>query len=177
MPRYQSHLPDTPLVESDSAVLAELMARVPAHAETIKSLNEKGFAVIDPGFNAADLDAAEAFSRAQLSGSDRIQDGWISEAAIGRLAVHAPILDLLSQLYGRRAFPFQTLNFELGTQQAPHSDTYHFDSAPKRFMCGVWVALEDISPDAGPLVYYPGQSQITDSLPRRDWRGSILFRL
>ncbi len=23
-------------------------------------------------------------------------------------------------------------------------------------MCGVWVALEDISPDAGPLEYYPG---------------------
>lgn len=23
-------------------------------------------------------------------------------------------------------------------------------------MCGVWVALEDVGPDQGPLVYYPG---------------------
>src|SRR5439155_739227 len=59
-------------------------------------------------------------------------------------------------MYGRRAFPFQTLNFPVGTQQHFHSDSVHFSSVPERFMCGVWVALEDVSEEAGPLEYYPG---------------------
>jgi hypothetical protein len=66
------------------------------------------------------------------------------------------VLALLSDLYGRPAFPFQTLNFSVGTQQHYHSDSVHFSSCPERFMAGVWVALEDIDSDNGPLVYYPG---------------------
>ena len=53
------------------------------------------------------------------------------------------ILSLFSTLYGRRAWPFQTLNFPVGTQQHYHSDSVHFSSVPERFMCGVWVDLED----------------------------------
>ncbi|MGH9807900.1 MAG: phytanoyl-CoA dioxygenase family protein, partial [Terriglobia bacterium] len=56
----------------------------------------------------------------------------------------------------RKAWPFQTLNFPVGTQQHYHSDSVHFSSIPERFMCGVWVALEDVSEGAGPLEYYPG---------------------
>ncbi|NQY98851.1 MAG: phytanoyl-CoA dioxygenase family protein [Henriciella sp.] len=160
MPSKPPSLPDVPLIESDVAALESLIAEYPAHADIARSLHEKGFAVFDPGFAAEDLDAAEAFCRSKLKGKGRIQDGWISDSVIGRLAVHPPILEILSSLYGRRAFPFQTLNFEFGTQQMPHSDTYHFDSTPGRFMCGVWVALENISSDAGPLVYYPGSHRL-----------------
>jgi hypothetical protein len=41
-----------------------------------------------------------------------------------------------------------------------HTDSVHFSSLPERFMCGVWVALEDIHPEAGPLVYYPGSHRL-----------------
>ena len=51
--------------------------------------------------------------------------------------------------------PFQTLNFKNGTQQPVHSDSIHFNSEPFGMMCGVWLALEDIADDQGPLVYYP----------------------
>jgi hypothetical protein len=44
----------------------------------------------------------------------------------------------------------------MGTEQATHSDTIHFNSMPRGFMCGAWVALEDIDMDNGPVVYYPG---------------------
>ncbi len=36
----------------------------------------------------------------------------------------------------------------------------HFNSIPQRFMCGVWVAMEDIAPDNGPLHYYPGSHKL-----------------
>lgn len=160
MSARESHLPDVPLIESDAEARAALIASYPEHADPIRSLDEHGYAVIDPAYSERDLALAEAYCRDVVHDKGRIQDGWISEPAIGRLAVHAPILDLLTKLYGRRAFPFQTLNFEVGTQQSPHSDTFHFNSTPERFMCGVWVALEDISPEAGPLIYYPGSHKL-----------------
>ena len=66
----------------------------------------------------------------------------------------------LRKLYEREAFPFQTLNFNRGTQQATHSDTIHFDSRPTGLMCGVWVALEDTDTDNGPLRIYPGSHHL-----------------
>ena len=155
-----SELPEIPLIENGAEACAVLIESYPELAETIASLHERGFAIIDPKFDPADLDAVDAYCRTAFDGAGRIQDGWIQDPSIGRLAVHRPVLNLLAKLYGRRAFPFQTLNFEFGTQQQPHSDTFHFDSSPGRFMCGVWVALEDISPDAGPLVYYPGSHKL-----------------
>ena len=90
----------------------------------------------------------------------RVQDAWQSCADVRRLAVNEHVLSLLSLLYGRRAFPFQTLNFPVGTQQHYHTDAVHFSTVPERFMCGVWVALEDITEDAGPLLYYPGTHRL-----------------
>jgi ectoine hydroxylase-related dioxygenase (phytanoyl-CoA dioxygenase family) len=72
------------------------------------------------------------------------------------------VLALLRDLYGREPLPFQTLNFRVGTEQAAHSDTLHFNSKPPGFMCGVWVALEDIDEDNGPLVYYPGSQKLPE---------------
>jgi hypothetical protein len=86
----------------------------------------------------------------------RIQDAWTFNDNVRRLATNQKIIDILSRLFGRQAWPFQTLNFPVGTQQHFHTDSVHFSSIPERFMCGVWTALEDIDADAGPLAYFPG---------------------
>jgi hypothetical protein len=86
----------------------------------------------------------------------RVQDAWKFDDDVKQVAANQNIIALLSKIYGRRAFPFQTLNFPVGTQQSLHSDSIHFSSIPERFMCGVWLALEDVTADAGPLMYIPG---------------------
>ena len=87
----------------------------------------------------------------------RVQDAWARGADASReLAVHPDVLSLLEMLYERPAIPFQTLGFKWGTEQRSHSDSIHFSTIPARYMCGVWVALEDTGPDNGPLFYYPG---------------------
>lgn len=88
----------------------------------------------------------------------RFQDAWLHQSIerVRQLACHPEILAALRVLYGRDPFPFQTLNFPNGTAQHFHSDAVHFHSLPHGFMCGIWVALEDIQADAGPLLYYPG---------------------
>ncbi len=124
-------------------------------------LRRDGFVIKDFGFADADLAAAaDATRRVGAAGHIRAQDLWRRDTAVRRIAAHPPLLDFLSRLYGRRAFPFQTLNFVRGSQQKPHSDTMHFSSNPVHFMCGVWVALEDIAAEAGPLVYYPGSQNL-----------------
>ena len=93
---------------------------------------------------------------------NRIMDAWKINERVKRLALAPDVLALLEQLYGCRPLPFQTLNFVRGTEQATHSDAIHFSSLPSRYMCGVWVALEDIDMDNGPLVYYPGSHRLPE---------------
>lgn len=129
-------------------------------AETFR---EDGYLVLeepvvdDETIDRAVADLAGNYDDAQTGGSDpsRRLDGWQISEAVAEIARAPKVVRTLEALYGRAAFPFQTLNFERGTQQRAHSDTIHFHCVPQRFMAGVWVALEDIHPDSGPLVVYP----------------------
>jgi hypothetical protein len=171
MPANQNLLPGVPFIESplfpatvsDSALTDE-------ERDIAVRLHTYGFAVLD--FPDPDLDARIERIKAQLAprfGIDpadattvascvnrRIQDAWKFDADVRAIAANQHVLDLLTRLYGRQAFPFQTLNFPIGTEQAAHTDTVHFSSLPERFMCGVWVAMEDVGPSNGPLFYVPG---------------------
>lgn len=132
----------------------------------------QGFLVFDPQIDPAAVDrAASRLAGLYLAEGDppdrsgkevvfrdsrRIQDAWKAIPEVKAIATAPRVLALLRELYGRRPLPFQTLNFRVGSEQQPHSDTIHFNSKPAGFMCGVWVALEDIDMDNGPVVYYPG---------------------
>lgn len=168
---YQDLLPGVPRIESPTfPVELAHYGLSPSEQLIAQQLHTFGFAVIDfddPEFDQrADrirraltphlglpLDDAESD---KTLGLRRIQDAWKFDDDVRAIAVNDGILNLLSKLYGRRAFPFQTLNFPVGTQQSLHSDSVHFSCLPERFMCGVWVAMEDVQVEAGPLFYLPG---------------------
>lgn len=161
-------LPGVPNVESPFFDQLFAEGTTPPELRSIAlSLARDGYAVIDfPDEDIsgmadrirADLhDRYDWEARAAGRGADmRLQDAWKFNDDVRRIAVNPNIINLLSELYGRKAWPFQTLNFPVGTQQHFHTDSVHFSSMPERYMCGVWVALEDIGPDQGPVIYYPG---------------------
>lgn len=95
-----------------------------------------------------------------LRTQDRIQDAWKTLPAARSLATIPRVLSLLQTMYGRRPIPFQTLHFHKGSQQKTHSDALHFHTIPARFMCGVWIALEDVDDTNGPLHVYPGSHRL-----------------
>lgn len=90
----------------------------------------------------------------------KLQDEWRFNENVKKIAAAPEIMRTLQFLYHRRPIPFQTLSFSAGSQQDTHSDMIHFSSVPERFMCGVWVALEDITEEMGPLHYYPGSHKL-----------------
>lgn len=88
--------------------------------------------------------------------SPRIIEAWKKSESIKSLALNEEILALLQILYQAKPIPFSTINFLRGTEQPQHSDYIHFGSQPELFLSGVWVALEDISIDSGPLSVVKG---------------------
>jgi hypothetical protein len=168
MSSIENALPGVPYVESP---LFEAIFRTkdvtPETLDVARKLRRDGFAVIDfpdPNFSRmADTIIKALDSRYDWEGwrkgtnkNLRVQDAWQSVPEVKQIACNPTVLRLLSDLYGKRPFPFQTLNFPVGTQQHFHTDSVHFNSCPERFMAGVWVALEDIDANNGPLLYYPG---------------------
>lgn len=73
---------------------------------------------------------------------------------------HPEILRLVRLLMDREPAPFQTIASHKGTQQGAHSDSIHMTTYPLGYLTAAWVAFEDIHPDSGPLVYYPGSHRL-----------------
>jgi hypothetical protein len=67
------------------------------------------------------------------------------------------------QFFGAKSCIYTSLYFKHGSQQKPHIDTPYFWTRPFNLFVGVWVALEDVQPTAGPLVYYPGSHLLFSS--------------
>ncbi len=89
-------------------------------------------------------------------------DIWKEVKSVKALAANQKILEVLQQLYDRVPIPFQTLSLKYGSQQEAHSDSIHFNALPNNFMCGVWVALEDVNEENGALMYYPGSQNLPE---------------
>lgn len=136
--------------------------------EQVDYFEQNGYIIVDFGFDHNDIDELvntlqplydPEHLRAPAFGA-RIQDAWQFVKPAHTLATHPHVLCALQQLFSRRPRPFQTLHFPFSTQQKIHSDTIHFSSMPGGFMAGVWVALEDIDEQNGPLRYYPGTHKL-----------------
>ncbi len=184
--------PGLPLIESPLFPALKASLGFTEEEQRIgNDLHENGYAVLD--FPDPEIDARIDRIKAALgpsygidfsdpesdktSGLRRIQDAWTFDEDVRAIAANSVIIELLGKLWGRGAFPFQTLNFSVGTQQDGHTDSVHFSSLPERFMCGVWLAMEDIGPDAGPLFYYPGSHRwpiVTNALIGRRGHGTEL---
>lgn len=132
----------------------------PEQREQARRYAEDGFLIFDPQIDSSIIDNALAHVEPLYKGEARLQDGWRTVPAVQQIAAAPRIMETLRMLYRREPIPFQTLNFPVGTQQRTHSDSIHFNSIPQRFMCGVWVALEDVSDQNGPLHYYPGSHRL-----------------
>jgi len=90
----------------------------------------------------------------------RYQDPHSKVPAICRVMRHPTLLHWVRLLVEREPMPFQTITSHKGSQQREHSDSIHMTTYPIGYLTAAWVAFEDIHPDSGPLVYYPGSHRL-----------------
>jgi hypothetical protein len=150
---YINLLPGVPIVESPFFASILASGYFDDWEKPIAvSLHHKGYAVLDypdPDISVRAQRIRDSltplFASARQGGErfggrlrpPRFEDAFDMNEDVAAIATNDTLITLLSKLYGRRAFPFQTLNFERGSQQHFHSDAVHFHSCPERFMCGV----------------------------------------
>jgi ectoine hydroxylase-related dioxygenase (phytanoyl-CoA dioxygenase family) len=121
---------------------------------------------------AATLDAPPEFRTQreyEKEGHPRVFQGWKYSEAIATLMTWPTLAGTIEELTGKKASPFQSINFVSGSQQALHQDAIHFDCDPPGHMVGSWIALEAVTPSCGPLVVCPGSHH----LPRIGFRNKV----
>lgn len=146
-------------------------------AGALRQFVESGFAMLpqpieDALLKRLDGELDDAVAR-KIEGyehgtSQRIRNLHLRYGGVEALWRHPMVLRYLELIFGVPARPCQTLTYVFGSQQGAHQDTIHLTPFPQGYMCGVWVALEDVKPSSGELEVYPG----THKLPRVYMNGS-----
>ena len=111
--------------------------------------------------NAALDDAVEKkIEGYEWGASQRLHNLHHQYPAIRELWLHPKVMHMLRLIFGSGGRPCQSLTYVFGSEQQYHQDTIHLTSFPAGRMCGVWTALEDIQPDSGELVVFPGSHRL-----------------
>jgi ectoine hydroxylase-related dioxygenase (phytanoyl-CoA dioxygenase family) len=88
--------------------------------------------------------------------SQRLEHLHLSYSNIRKLWLDPRYLRYVDLIFAADARPCQTLTYVFGSQQDAHQDTVHLTPYPAGYMCGTWIALQDVVPESGELVVYPG---------------------
>ena len=79
---------------------------------------------------------------------------------IRKIIFHENVSKCLSQFTGKtRHVNYQSMLFDKSTGTKLHQDTWYLDTDPAGSLVGVWIALEDIRPEAGPFCVYSDTAQ------------------
>jgi ectoine hydroxylase-related dioxygenase (phytanoyl-CoA dioxygenase family) len=105
------------------------------------------------------LRAVEAPAEA-FRGPIKINDLFIDEPEVRDLALNRKLTQILSELLDGAPIICNSLNFLWGSQQPDHFDTWYMPPPVQNKLAVTSICLEDVSPHAGPLAYYPGTHRI-----------------
>lgn len=90
----------------------------------------------------------------------KINDLYLEQASVRRLALNDRLVPLLQRLLGERPALCNSLSLEYGTEQEDHVDSLFMTPRTPAHLVAAWVALEDCSPESGLLRYWPGSHRI-----------------
>lgn len=139
----------------------------PEDQASLQHFEENGYAILRNFFSAEKIDQVNKVIEELLSsGKIRFKDGrkimfaYKQSKVLERIGKDEGLLEILSVLISTRPILFQSINFLQGSEQHTHSDSIHMTTFPLGKLIAVWVALEDITEENGPLHYYPGSHKL-----------------
>lgn len=147
-----------------------------SEAEQCRFWSENGYIILPGLIEDAVLDTVwESYEHAIAAGKIRLpaEPGGEGDPHPGRflnphkkagdfcrVLKHAELARWIRILMEREPKPLQTIASHKGSQQGVHSDSIHMTTYPIGYLSAAWIAFEDIHPDSGPLVYYPGSHRL-----------------
>ena len=149
-----------PLHVEQTALYNELST---ASRENIRAFYETGYVLLEKYLSSElvdninhEIDTLIANKTVSYRYINKIMFAFHHSELIRSVGEDKKLLELLSALLEGDAKLFQSINFLMGSQQKTHSDSIHMTTFPLGGLLGVWIALEDIDEESGPLHYYPG---------------------
>lgn len=184
-----SHLPQGEIPWMDKDISEdEIRKKVEATSfsapvkQSLLAWKENGYAILEKFLDAGIVDSINAQiekllaeKKIEFTLGNKIMFANKASELIKSVTVRKEITDILDFILGRKVVPFQTINFLTGSEQHAHSDSIHMTTYPLGYLIAIWVALEDISEDAGPLSYYPGSHKLPYLLNDGYERGGNVF--
>lgn len=147
--------------------LPEFQVLTDAGRASLLAFNDTGYAILDgfmPPASVATLNAEIekllAAGTLDYRYGSKLMFAIHHSPELRRVITTLPLLPLLDVLLAGKARLFQSINFLRGSQQRTHSDSIHMTTYPLGGLLGVWIALEDVTQENGPLHYYPGSHRL-----------------
>ena len=102
----------------------------------------------------ADLDRAAPLPRM------KVNDLFLEMRTVRELALNERLSPILEGLLGQAPLLCNSLYFEQGSAQPKHIDSLYMTPVTPGHLIAIWVAMEDVHEDAGPLEHFPGSHRI-----------------
>jgi phytanoyl-CoA hydroxylase len=160
--------PDTAAQNSTALSSTQLyQAATPAGKKSMAGFEENGYCILQNYLSGDLVDRINTeiktlleLKKIKVAYGGKIMFAIHSSKLLRDVGNEHHLLELLSALLHGKAILFQSINFNMGSEQATHSDSIHMTTYPLGGLLGVWIALEDIDEDNGPLHYYPGSHKL-----------------
>ena len=137
-------------------------------SDDIRFFESNGFLILKAFFSQAEVAQINHEIESKIASGEfhfnftgkKIPFAFKHSAVLKNIALNERLLNINSLLLGKTVFPYHTLNFIQGSEQAPHSDAIHMGTYPQGGLIAAWMALEPTDADNGPLLYYPGSHKL-----------------
>jgi len=104
----------------------------------------------------------------------RVVDSFVALPQALDLFTSPALMRFLTLVFGADPHLFQSLSFDQGSQQGLHQDTAYVVVDHPLELAACWIALEDVIPGSGELIYLPGSHRFADydfGRGKKHWSG------
>ncbi len=103
----------------------------------------------------------------------KVNDFYNTSEIGKKIMLHPVIVGFLKAIFADTPIGMQSLNFTYGSQQPAHMDFPYVVSGIPSHLAAAWIALEDVTPDSGPLFYYAGSHK----MKKFNWGNGIIYHV
>lgn len=172
---YFSPVSSADFVKCDPSRISKIVHTMPAEStalykeldagsqESVRNFDRDGYVILKNYLDSETVSSVNA-KIAELLESGKVEFRYKNKIMFAihqsellrQIGEDKKLLELLNSLVGDEMKLFSSINFIMGSEQKTHSDSIHMTTYPLGGLLGVWIALDDINDENGPLHYYPG---------------------